>query len=340
MMFGEVAVADAVGCILVHSLKFTDETFKKGRRLSAADVARLAQAGVARIVAARLQDGDVHEDEAARRLAQSLAGEQVDCGVAITGRANLRARVAGLVRVDATRIHALNAVHESLTVATLPDYEPVVAGQMLATIKVIPYAAPDTALATAMGCAQGAHGAIQVAPYLGVGVGLVLTRLPDTRAAVLAKMREAVQKRLQPLAANLLTERVVAHDAASIAQALASLVARPDIDVVLISGIAATVDRADVVPAGVVAGGGRVLHAGMPVDPGNLLLLGEVPRAGGRCRVVGIPTCARSPKLNGFDFVLRRLACGIEVAPRDIMAMGVGGLLGEIPTRPMPRGEG
>jgi molybdenum cofactor cytidylyltransferase len=106
---------------------------------------------------------------------------------------------------------------------------------------------------------------------------------------------------------------------------------------VLISGIAATVDRADVVPAGIERAGGVIVHAGMPVDPGNLLLLAQLTRADSRCAVVGIPTCARSPKLNGFDFVLRRLAAGLEVGAWDIMQMGVGGLLGEIPTRPMPR---
>ena len=243
------------------------------------------------------------------------------------------------MRIDAGRIHAINAVHESLTVATLPDYALVGEGQMLATVKIIPYATPRNALDAALERAQGADGAIAVAPYRGLGAGLILTRLPETRSSVLAKMRSAVEKRLAPLAAQLRAEAVVPHETAAVAAALRGLAARPDIDAVLISGIAATVDRQDVVPASIVDAGGVIVHAGMPVDPGNLLVLGWLARTGSRCAVVGIPTCARSPKLNGFDFVLRRLAAGLEVSGWDIMRMGVGGLLGEIPTRPMPREE-
>jgi molybdenum cofactor cytidylyltransferase len=133
-------------------------------------------------------------------------------------------------------------------------------------------------------------------------------------------------------------EQVVLHEAGAVTAALRAALASGDRpQLVLVSGIAATVDRGDVVPAAVVAAGGRVLHAGMPVDPGNLLLLGELADQRGACPVVGIPTCARSPKLNGFDFVLRRHAAGEGVASEDIMAMGVGGLLTEIESRPMLR---
>jgi molybdenum cofactor cytidylyltransferase len=337
LKFGPVPVSEAQGTLLAHSVKRADLVLRKGHRLDATAIARLAAAGVTSVVVARLGPDDVHEDEAAQRMAQALAGTEVDCGAATTGRTNLYARRAGLVRIDAGRIHAINAVHESLTVATLPDYEPVGEGQMLATVKIIPYATPRDVLESALGRAQGAEGAIRVAPYRGLGVGLILTRLPQTRAAVLAKMRSAVEKRLAPLSAQLIAETEVAHEAAAIAAALSALAVRPGIDAVLISGIAATVDRADVVPAGIERAGGVIVHAGMPVDPGNLLLLAQLPRADSRCVVVGIPTCARSPKLNGFDFVLRRLAAGLEVGAWDIMHMGVGGLLGEIPTRPMPR---
>jgi molybdenum cofactor cytidylyltransferase len=339
MKFGPLPLKELVGCVLGHSLALPDGVVKKGRRLTAADVTRLRAAGLAEVIVARLEPGDVHEDEAARRIAEALAGLQVDCGTAVTGRSNLFARHAGLVRIDAARINAVNAVHESLTVATLPDYEPVVEGQMLATIKVIPYAVPRDALSAVIELAQGAEAAVHVAAYRQLGVGLILTRLPDTRATVMAKMLGAVQKRLLPLAAQLRAETVVPHERGAVAAALVRMAAQPDIDAVLISGIAATVDRADVVPAAVEQAGGQVLHAGMPVDPGNLLLLGSLQRDDSRCMVVGIPTCARSPKLNGFDFVLRRLAAGIDVSGRDLMAMGVGGLLTEIPSRPMPRGE-
>ncbi len=339
MKFGPVPLGEAAGCYLAHSLKIGEGVFKKGRRLVADDIAALQAAGLAQVVVARLDDGDVQEDEAARRLAEALAGVQAVCGVATTGRANLLAGSAGLVCIDAARIHAINAVHESLTVATLLPFEPVAEGQMLATIKVIPYAVPRAALEQVLSLAQSAHAAISVAAFRRISVGLILTSLPDTRASVLTKMRESVQKRLLPLQAQLCAETVVPHEQTAVAEALARMAADPALDVVLVSGIAATVDRADVVPAAMVQAGGQVVHAGMPVDPGNLLVLGQVQRADSRCVVVGLPTCARSPKLNGFDFVLRRLAVGLDVSARDVMAMGVGGLLTEMPGRPMPRGD-
>ena len=251
MKFGPVPVAEAEGCLLAHSLRLDDRVLKKGYRLQATDLAALAAGGIAQVVVARLEADDVHEDAAARRLGEALAGFQVDRGNATTGRMNLCARRAGLVRIDAARIHAVNAVHESLTVATLPDAEPVAEGQMLATVKVIPYSAPAASLEHTIALAAGPVAAIDVAPWIGLGVGLVLTCLPETRGSVLAKMRAAVEKRLGPLDGRLIAEEVVAHETAAVGAAIERLAAREGIGAVLVSGIAATIDRADVVPAGI-----------------------------------------------------------------------------------------
>jgi molybdenum cofactor cytidylyltransferase len=105
------------------------------------------------------------------------------------------------------------------------------------------------------------------------------------------------------------------------------------VDLLLIHGASAILDRRDVIPAAIVAAGGRIDHFGMPVDPGNLLLLGRI----GERPVLGLPGCARSPKVNGFDWVLERLVAGLPVGSGEIMRMGSGGLLAEIPSRPAPR---
>jgi molybdenum cofactor cytidylyltransferase len=105
---------------------------------------------------------------------------------------------------------------------------------------------------------------------------------------------------------------------------------------VLILTGSATSDPRDVGPEAVRRAGGEVLHVGMPVDPGNLLFLARL----GEMPVIGLPGCARSPALNGADWVLERVICGVPVGPAEIAAMGVGGLLKEIPTRPRPRDHG
>jgi molybdenum cofactor cytidylyltransferase len=337
MKFGTLPARDAAGAVLAHSVRLPDGTLKKGAVLGATEIQRLEAAGIQSIVAARLDGSDVAEDAAAARIAAALAGAEVDIGRATTGRVNLHARQAGLLCLDAARIHAANRVHEGLTIATLLPDATVDEGQMLATIKIIPYAVPCAALDEVI-TALGAPPPLRVAPWRGVRAALLMTRLPATSEAVLSKMRGAVLGRLGPLGGTLVAEQVVPHEEAALAQALRTLAGTADPpELLLVSGVAATVDRGDVVPAAVFAAGGRVVHAGMPVDPGNLLVLGELPVAAGACPVIGIPTCARSPKLNGFDFVLRRHAAGEPVSREDIMAMGVGGLLTEIETRPMLR---
>jgi len=337
LKFGTLAVAQAQGAVLAHSVKLPGGALKKGVVLGAEQIERLAAAGVVSVAVAQLEASDVPENVAAARIAAALAGAEVDIGAATTGRVNLHARQAGLLRLDAARVHAANRVHEGLTIATLLPDAQVEEGQMLATVKIIPYAVPAAALDAVL-AALDAQVALRVAPWRGIRAALLMTRLVDTSASVLAKMRGAVLGRLGPLGGLLVAEQVVPHDEAAVTAALRALLAAPDRpQLLLVSGVAATVDRGDIVPAAVLAAGGRVLHAGMPVDPGNLLVLGELPDGPASCPLIGIPTCARSPKLNGFDFVLRRYAAGECVAREDIMAMGVGGLLTEIETRPMLR---
>ncbi|MEO8307891.1 MAG: molybdopterin-binding protein [Pseudomonadota bacterium] len=339
MKFGAVPLTTALGTVLAHSVRLPDGTLRKGTVLGAAEISRLSAGQIHSVVVAQLDLDDVNEDIAAHKVALALAGAGLETGSATTGRVNLYAGAAGLLSVDAVRVLAANVVHEGLTIATLLPDTVVIAGQMIATIKIIPYAVPSAALQAVLSAVRGPVAALHVSPWRDCGVGLVLTRTPETRASVLAKMRQSVAKRLEPLGARLLGEQVVAHEATSVTAALRQQLQARSPALLLVSGAAATVDRADVVPAAIVAAGGRVIHAGMPVDPGNLLVLGEIPVGATMVPVVGIPTCARSPKLNGFDFVLRRLVAGIGVTGADIMAMGVGGLLTEIESRPMPRDQ-
>jgi molybdenum cofactor cytidylyltransferase len=126
----------------------------------------------------------------------------------------------------------------------------------------------------------------------------------------------------------------VPHDAAALARELADQAGEAELIVVF--GASAIADRRDVIPSAIEAAGGQVEHFGMPVDPGNLLLMGSVAGK----PVIGAPGCARSPKENGFDWVLHRILADVPVTRADITALGVGGLLMEIVTRPQPRAGG
>jgi molybdenum cofactor cytidylyltransferase len=203
---------------------------------------------------------------------------------------------------------------------------------MLATVKVIPFAAPRRVLESCLEIARAAAPLVQLAAFAPRRIGLIQTRLPGIKDSVLDGTAQVTRARVEALGSTLIDEARCDHDSAALGQAIRDFQAqRPDI--LLIAGASAVVDRRDVIPAGIEAAGGVVEHFGMPVDPGNLLLLG---RLDGR-PVLGLPGCARSPKTNGFDWVLQRLCAGLPVTKRDVMMMGAGGLLKEIPLRGQPR---
>lgn len=327
MKFGPVPVADAQDAILAHSVFADGRRLRKGRRLSAEDIASLRAAGVTQVTVARLDPDDIPEDAAAAQIAAAVLAPGLSQTAAFTGRANIHAERPGILRVDTRRVAAANNVSEAITLATLPDCSRVAPRQMVATAKIIPYAVPADQLAKAE--AALAAPALHFHPFRPLSVSLILTETPGLKPRLLEKARDSVATRLAALGLDLGSTRTVAHDTAAVAGALGAATG----DLILIFGASATSDRGDVCPAAVVAAGGVIDRFGMPVDPGNLLFLGRL----GAQNVIGLPGCARSPALNGADWVLERLVAGIPIADADFAAMGAGGLLKEIPTRPQPR---
>ena len=334
MKFGAVPVAEAEGAILAHSLKLGTTALKKARVLSRADVELIAASGVSAVTVARLDPGDVGEDQAAERVAAAAIGSGISLGAPFTGRANLFAEARGLLVFDRERIDRLNLVDEAITIGTLPPFAVVEPKQMVATVKIIPFAASDDAVKQCAQVAMSEGPLLSVAPFQPRSVGLVQTRLPGLKESILDKTRQVTEGRLAALGCRLLFEERCAHATSELASTIRDALGH-GIDILLIHGASAILDRRDVIPAAIVAAGGRIDHFGMPVDPGNLLLLGHVAER----VVLGLPGCARSPKVNGFDWVLERLVAGLPVGSAEIMRMGSGGLLAEIPSRPLPRAE-
>ncbi|HTZ01059.1 MAG TPA: molybdopterin-binding/glycosyltransferase family 2 protein, partial [Xanthobacteraceae bacterium] len=332
MKFGAVAPKDARGATAVHTIRQGGFVLKKGTSIGAAEVAALEAAGIKDLVVARLEPGDVSEDMAAAEIAKAVAGEGVHVDRAFTGRANLFALSSGVLVVDKDAIDRLNRIDEAITFATLPAYKPVVAGEMIATVKIIPFAVAGAARDAAL--AGVSKPLLRVASYRIRKVGVVSTVLPGLATKVIEKTLKITAERLAPAGATIVAERRVPHERAALARALEDVL-KGGAELAVVFGASAIADRRDVIPAALEAIGGQVEHFGMPVDPGNLLMIGS---AGGR-PVIGAPGCARSPKENGFDWVLMRLLAGLPVPREDITGLGVGGLLMEIVTRPQPREE-
>ena len=324
MQFGAVPLAEAEGAILAHSIALPDGRLRKGCTLGPHDIAALRSLGLTDVIVARLAPEDLHEDAAALAVAQALVPDPLAAGLDIrpvgTGRVNLHAAQAGLVEVRVDRVNALNAVDPMVTLATVAPWQRLAAGEMAATVKVISYGVPRAAVQAA--AASGQAG-LWLRPRVLRNAALIQTVTGDDGGD---SGHRAIQKRLQALDVALLPKRVVAHREADLAQALADAGAA---DLILILTASATSDPHDVAPQALRRAGGKVERFGMPVDPGNLLFIGHLHGK----PVIGLPGCARSPALNGADWVMERVICDVPVTHADIAAMGVGGLLKEIPQR-------
>ena len=332
MKFGAVPPREAEGAVAVHSIRKDGMVLKKGTLVGKAEIAALEAAKVSEIVVARIEPGDVSEDVAAAEIAAAVAGEGVHVDRAFTGRANLFAEHAGVLVVDKVGVDALNDVDPAITFATLNAYAPVVAGKMIATVKIIPFAVTGAARDRALAAARAAQPIIRVAPFKVRKVGIISTVLPGLAEKVIEKTLRVTEERLAPAGATIVAEKRVPHETNALAKALDEVL-KAGAEMVVVFGASAIADTRDVIPAAVEAVGGRIEHFGMPVDPGNLMLVAE---ANGR-PVLGAPGCARSPKENGFDWILMRLLAGLPIKRSDITGLGVGGLLMEIVTRPQPR---
>ncbi|MGE6786016.1 NTP transferase domain-containing protein [Ensifer adhaerens] len=330
MRFGPVKTSEANGAILAHAVKVDETRLPKGHRLSPADIAALNACGTLEITVARLDPGDLMEDEAARLIAAAIAPDHLRFSGAATGRVNVYSRVAGLFVATRETVDRLNRIDPAITLACLADHAPVQPGDMVATIKIIPLAVAGHFVKQAQTLLQS-HAAFEVKPFAARRAALIATQLPTLKQQVMDKTRTILAARLRQSGSALLTERRVAHTESAVAAAIDDLL--PDHNLLVVFGASAVADPDDVIPAAIRRAGGAVDHVGMPVDPGNLLVLGRV----GETPVVGAPGCARSPRENGFDWILDRILAGEWPSFDDITGLGVGGLLSEIPSRPQPR---
>lgn len=329
MEFGNRPVNECVGCYLAHSVRHDGVSFSKGHQLTAEDVQRLTEAHFGELTVAQLGTTDLHEDQAAALLAEHACGRGASSSIPFTGRANLYAKHSGVLLVDAEKVTQANLVHPALTFACLPPFTEVKEGRMLATAKIIPLAVDS---AQAQKAAEVISGAITVAAYTSKSVAVISTELPHLKETVISKSLRVLQERLDIASSTITADIRISHDEDALAVALQSAEVNAA-DLVVVFGASAVVDEGDVIPAAIQAAGGALVHFGMPVDPGNLLVLGNLHGK----PVIGAPGCARSPQENGFDWILQRVLADIPISRTDIMSMGVGGLLKEIHSRPQPR---
>ncbi len=318
MKFGALPPDEALGALLAHSLRVSGSMIRKGHALRAEDVRALRRAGIERVTVVRREAGDLDENRAAATLAERLAGAGVACAAPVNGRVRMYAEEPGLAAIAERRVHELNHAGESVALATLAPLTPVERGRVLATLKVLPLAlSRDEADALLPRLSP----AVSVSAFQASKVGLLLTRIEGTKDSLLEKTLTATRARVESLGASLFATRSCEHHEAAVAAAISEL-RRLELDLLLVIGASATMDRKDCVPRGIELAGGTVQRLGMPVDPGHLTLLarcGDLP-------VLVAPGSARSSRRSSFDLLLERIAARVPVDSGSVAALGVGGL--------------
>lgn len=344
MKFGPIPLTEAEGKILGHNITGSDgrRLLRKGNPLTPADIAQLAALGRTVVYVADLDPEDVPENEAAARVATAAAGANLRVSRPTTGRANLYAEQKGLLRIDGERLTQVNLC-DGITLATLPNHAFVSANQMVATLKIVSYALDSKIVREAeLICGLTPLSSRPDRPLLRVDpleerqVGLILSGSPPARVKIMAGFRKALAPRLEYWGSSVsLVDFVPLEDEVGellLAQKINEYI-DAGVDLIILAGETAIMDRYDIAPRAVERAGGRVIAFGAPVDPGNLLMLARHDRSGRLVHIVGAPGCARSPKKNIVDLVLPRLLASDYLNKMDIVKLAVGGMLDDVPER-------
>ncbi|HET7727325.1 MAG TPA: molybdopterin-binding protein [Candidatus Limnocylindrales bacterium] len=325
LRLGRRAPDSLVGGVLARDLRLDGERWAKGRRLSAADLDELGRPDrasppltVAVIVP---EPGDLHEDDAALRLAACVAGPGLETRGPAESRVDLLAASAGVLHIRIAELERLNRI-DPLEVFTALDGSIVRPGQLVASVKVAPHVVPASLVERGIAVTRGGRRPlVRVAAFRPMRVGVVVKE--SLRAADRDRFERSVRQKVEGLGSSLADIAYVPDDVEPVARAIDRLTrGRARVDVVLTAGGRST-DPSDPFFVAVEALGGRLIRHGVPAHPGSMLWLARVRRAA----VLGLPTCGAYSKATAADLLLPRLLTGEPPTVRTVSALGHGGVL-------------
>ena len=338
MKFSPLPLQAAEGKILGHNLADLDgrRMLRKGKPLSIKDIQKIEGTGRRTVYVAQLEPDDLDENTAAGRIATAIVGEGLKMIGPSTGRVNLMSTALGVLRIDIDRLMEINYC-EGVTVATLKNHTPVQTKKITATIKIIPFAVSEKTITEVETIAQRHGPIVSVNPLSNKNVALIFSGSPSIKDKLLKDFKPLFD-RVENLGSVVGSVDFIPLEDETGEAALAEKLGQKingSTDMILLAGETAIMDRQDIVPRAIERAGGQIECVGVPVDPGNLLMLGYI----GSVPILGVPGCARSPKTNIVDWVLPRLLAGDKLARLDFIRLGHGGLLEDTRQRPMPRSK-
>lgn len=323
MQLQNIPLDQSIGTVLVHNIMGVDgrKAFSKGRLVRAEDVEKLRALGADPVYAARLEPGDVREDDAAARLARAAAGDGIELSKPSGGRVNMYATQAGLLRVNLETLRQFNQL-DGVTLATIYGYAPLTPRKMIATLKTIGLALPEETLRRAEEIARARGAALTIAGAANRQVGIILTGSENGKAQVEKAFGPPIRARVEELGAQVIAEEFVPEDEVAIAGAIDRIVGG-GAQLIILAGETSIMDAGDITPRGILRAGGAIELYGAPVEPGNLLLLAYR----GAAPIIGAPGCIKSREKNAVDLILPRLIAGERVTRADVIELAEGGLL-------------
>jgi hypothetical protein len=319
---GKRAPARLTGSILARDLTIGRERWAKGRRLTAADLAALAAAEPADPVSVLVPEGgELHEDDAALRLAAAVAGPGLTVRGPAQSRVDLLAEAHGVANVRVADLERVNRI-DPLEVFTVFDGQVVEPGDLVASVKVAPHLVDAATVdAGARLAGFGSNPLVWVAPFTPRRVGVIVKE--SVRATARERFEGSVRAKVEGLGSSIVAIDYVDDDAEAVETAMAALVRGPDpVELILTAGAAST-DPLDPCFVAIAALGGRIVRRGVPAHPGSMLWLARI----GRTAILGLPTCGAYSKATAADLLLPRLLSGDDASERTVAKLGHGGIL-------------
>lgn len=320
-----VPVEKAVGMVLGHDITrivaggYKGPAFKKGHIISARDIDPLRNLGKEHIYVLTLEPGQVHENDAALRIASAAAGRGLRLSEPSEGKVDLYAQADGLLKVHVEALNKINAIDE-IVFATLHGFQPVTEGLRVAGTRIVPLVTGNAKVAQVEELCRRFHPLIEVKPFACLQVAIVTTGSEIFHGRIQDAFGPVLTEKFTALGSRVMRQVFVSDDAALTSKAIREAIDDGAQMVAVTGGM--SVDPDDQTPASIRAGGGQVVTYGAPVLPGAMFMLAyidEVP-------VLGLPGCVMYYRASIFDLVVPRLLAGEIVTRADIAAMGHGGL--------------
>lgn len=327
----EVKTEDAVGMVLAHDLtqivpgQFKGRLFRKGHVVAAEDIPKLKDIGKEHLYVIELSPADLHEDDAAARMAVALGGEHTLHGEAHEGKVTIKSTILGLATIDRETVDAVNRLGD-IALATVPNHRVVQPGEAVAATRVIPLLVPDAKVRAAEDVAEryrrqsGGQAPVRVRPFKRMRAGLLTTGTEVFTGRIADKFGPAVRAKLEALGSEVAEQRFVPDDRQTIVKEIHYFLEQ-GYDMILLTG-GMSVDPDDRTPGAIAAAGTDIVSYGTPMLPGSMLLFGYLRGV----PIFGLPGCVMHDPYTSFDVLLPRVTAGDTIAREDIVGMGYGGL--------------